>query len=139
MLPNTRAADEVGKFVGDEVRWVEIVVLGDDEFDAERVDRVARQLRTELADREFDTRPVTADAPGNSKGDAAMAGALAVALGAGGMIPTLIAVLGDWFARRARPERIIVKVGDDSIELDQPTFSEREQLLRVFLAKHTDQ
>ncbi|MEU4393812.1 hypothetical protein [Kribbella sp. NPDC023855] len=128
--------------MGDDVRWVEIFVLGDDEFDAERVDRLARQLRSEFAEREFDTRPVAADAPGNSKGDAAVAGAIAVAvagLGAGGMIPTLIAVLRDWLARRTGPERISVKVGDDSIELDRPSFSEREQLLQLFLAKHAEQ
>ncbi len=126
--------------MGDEVRWAEIVVLADDEFDAERVDRLARQLRSEFDEREFDTRPVVTDAPGNSKGDAAVAGAIAVALvGAGGMIPTMIAVLRDWLARRTGPERISVKVGDDSIELDRPSFSEREQLLQLFLAKHTEQ
>jgi hypothetical protein len=130
----------VGEFVGDDVRWVEIVVLGEDELDAERADRLARQLRSEFAEREFDTRPVAADAPGNSKGDAAVAGAIAVALvGAGGMIPTLIAVLRDWLGRRSGPERISIKVGDDSIELDRPSFSEREQLLQLFLTKHTEQ
>lgn len=126
--------------MGDDVRWVEIVVLGEDEFDAERVDRLARQLRSEFDEREFDTLPVTADAPGNSKGDAVTYGAIAVAMGgAGGMIPSLISVLRDWLARRTGPERISVKVGDDSLELDRPSFSEREQLLQLFLAKHTEQ
>lgn len=130
----------MGRTEGDDVRWVEIVVLGDDEVDAERVDRLARQLRSELVGQEFDTRPVAADAPGNSKGDAATTGAIAVALvGAGGMIPTLIAVLRDWLGRRTGPERISITVGDDSIELDRPSFSEREQLLQMFLTKHADQ
>ncbi|MEV8376596.1 hypothetical protein AB0P21_27880 [Kribbella sp. NPDC056861] len=123
-----------------DVRWFEIVVLADDELDAERVDRLARQLRRELAEREFDTRAVTGEAPGTSKGDAAAVGAIAVALvGAGGMIPTLIAVLRDWLGRRSGPERISLKFGEDSIELDRPSFDEREQLLRAFLAKHTDE
>ena len=130
----------VGRTEGDDVRWVEIVVVGDDEVDAERVDRLARQLRSELVEQEFDTRSVTANAPGNSKGDAAAFGAIAVALvGAGGMIPTLIAVLRDWLGRRTGPERISIKIGDDSIELDRPSFGEREQLLQAFLAKHAEQ
>nr|WP_239062108.1 hypothetical protein [Streptomyces sp. SID13031] len=138
---NAGAADEVGEFVGrtegDGVRWVEIVVLGDDD---ERLARLARQLRREFAERELETRPVAVDAPANSKGDAAAVGAIAVALvGAGGMIPTLIAVLRDWLGRGTGPERISIKLGDDSIELDRPSFDEREQLLQAFLAKHSDQ
>ncbi|NEA30126.1 hypothetical protein [Streptomyces sp. SID13031] len=119
------------------MRWVEIVVLGDDD---ERLARLARQLRREFAERELETRPVAVDAPANSKGDAAAVGAIAVALvGAGGMIPTLIAVLRDWLGRGTGPERISIKLGDDSIELDRPSFDEREQLLQAFLAKHSDQ
>ena len=140
---NAGVVDEVGEFVGrtegDDLQWVEIVVLSDDEGDAERVDRIARQLRSELVEQEFDTRAVPATAPGNSKGDAATFGAIAVALvGAGGMIPTLIAVLRDWLGRRTGPERISIKIGNDSIELDRPSFGEREQLLQAFLAKRTE-
>lgn len=80
------------------------------------------------------------EAPENSKGDAAAVGAIAVALvGAGGMIPTLIAVLRDWLGRRTGPQRISIKFGDDSIELDRPSFDEREQLLKAFLIKHADE
>lgn len=133
---NAGAIDEVGEFVGEDLQWVEIVVLAEDD---ERADRLARQLRSELAEQEFDTRAVEVEAPGNSKGDAATLGAIAVALvGAGGMIPTLIVVLRDWLLRRTGPERISIRIGDDSIELDRPSFAEREQLLQTFLAKHAE-
>ncbi|GAA1576851.1 hypothetical protein GCM10009789_32990 [Kribbella sancticallisti] len=129
----------MGRTEGDDARWVEFVVLTEDEDDADRADRLARQLRRELAEREFETRSVTAAAPGDTKGDVAVFGAIAVALvGAGGMIPTLIDVLRDWLGRRTGPDRICVRIGDDSVELDRPSFSEREELLQAFLAKHSD-
>jgi len=111
--------------------WVEILVKDGD------VDRAARQLRRELVERELETRAVTEEAPAGSKGDAAVVGAVAVALvGAGGMVPTLIAVIRDWLARQSGPQRISVKIGNDSIELDRPSFAERERLLERFLAEH---
>lgn len=116
-------------------RWVELVVLPDDELDFERADRLARQLRRELVEQDLEVRAVEADAPEGSKGDVATFGAIAVALvGAGGMIPALIAVLHDWLGRRTGPDRILVRIGDRSMELDRPTFAERQQLLEVFLA-----
>jgi hypothetical protein len=119
------------------VEWVEIHVMAGDSVDLEGVDHAARRLRRELVEHEFETGPVLGVAPDGSKGDAAVVGAVAVALvGAGGMIPTLIAVLRDWLGRRADPQRIVVKVGEDSVELDRPTFAERERLLEIFLAKH---
>ena len=127
-----------GGAVGD-VPWVEIVVLRDGDQDDESVDKSARQLRKELAEQELVTQLVQAQAPPLSKGDAAAIGAIAVALvSAGGMIPTLISVLKDWIGRRSTPQRIKVAIGSDTFELDQPTFAEREQLLKAFLAQHAD-
>ena len=132
------SVDGWGKFVGRTeeggARWVEIVVLPDDELDFERADRLARQLRRELVEQDLETRAVTTKAPADSKGDVATFGAIAVALvGAGGMIPTLIAVLRDWLGHRTGPDRISIKIGDRSMELDRPTFAERQQLLEAFL------
>ncbi|WP_112237476.1 effector-associated constant component EACC1 [Kribbella monticola] len=115
--------------------WAEIQVMGGE---PEEVERAVRRLREELGEHEFETRAVQAAMPEGAKGDGAVVGAVAVALvGAGGMIPTLILVLRDWLGRRADPQRITVTIGADSIELDRPSFTERERLLEAFLAKHT--
>ncbi|MEU4607208.1 hypothetical protein AB0F43_29850 [Kribbella sp. NPDC023972] len=100
-------------------------------LDEEGVEKAVRQLRKELAEQEFMTQAVVEEAPGGAKGDG-----LAVALvGAGGRVPALIAVLKDWICRRHSPGTIKLTLGDRSIEVDKPTFKEREQLLEAFLGK----
>ncbi|MFF0266885.1 hypothetical protein [Kribbella sp. NPDC004536] len=63
--------------------------------------------------------------------------AIAVALvGAGGVVPTLVAVFRDWIQRRKNPGKIVVTLGADSIEMERPTFDERVELLAAFLNRH---
>jgi len=45
----------------------------------------------------------------------------------------LVAVLRDWIQRRKSPGKIVVTLGDDSIELERPTYDERAALLEEFL------
>jgi hypothetical protein len=115
-----------------EGRWVEVRVVGS-ELDGEEVEKAVRQLRKELAEQEFMTQSTTSDAPESAKGDGAAAGLAVALVGVGGMVPALIAVLKDWICRRHSPGTVKLTLGDDSIELDKPTFKEREQLLEAFL------
>jgi hypothetical protein len=49
------------------------------------------------------------------------------------MVPALVAVLRDWICRRHGPGTVRLTLGDESIELNKPTFDERA--LEVFLTK----
>jgi hypothetical protein len=105
-----------------EGRWVEVRVVGS-ELDGERVGKAVRQLRKELAEQEFMTQAGVGDEP-----------ATAVALsGAEAMVPALVAVLRDWICRRHGPGTVRLTLGDESIEVNKPTFDERA--LEVFLTK----
>jgi hypothetical protein len=105
-----------------EGRWVEVRVVGTD-LDGRRVGKTVRQLRQELAEQEFMTQSGIGDEP-----------ATAVALtGAEAMVPALAAVLRDWICRRRGPGTVRLTLGDESIELDKPTFD--EQALKAFLSK----
>jgi hypothetical protein len=106
-----------------EGRWVEVRVV-DPGVDGERVLKAVRQLRKELAEQEFMTQSGIGDEP-----------ATAVALsGAEGMVPALAAVLRDWICRRHGPGTVRLTLGDESIELDKPTFD--EPALKAFLTKN---
>jgi hypothetical protein len=52
-----------------------------------------------------------------------------------GTVLTLVAVLRDWIQRRKNLAKIVVTLGDASMEVERPTFVEREQLLEAFLNK----
>jgi hypothetical protein len=110
-----------------EPRWVEVRVVGDAGMDAGRCVKAVRQLRKELAGEGLPTQDV------KEPGDAAIAVAL---VGAGGAVPTLVALLGDWIQRRKSPGKIVVALGDDTIEMERPTFDERAELLEAFLKRH---
>jgi hypothetical protein len=106
-----------------EGRWVEVRVVGA-ELDAERVGKAVRQLRKELAEQEFMTQAGIGDEP-----------ATAVALsGPDGTVPGLVAVLRHWICRRHGPGTVRLTVGDESIEVDKPSFDEKS--LKAFLTKH---
>ncbi|TCO32868.1 hypothetical protein EV652_104474 [Kribbella steppae] len=92
-------------------------------LDAERVGKAVRQLRKELAEQEFMTQAGIGDEP-----------ATAVALsGADGMVPGLVAVLRDWICRRHGPGTVRLTLGNESIEVDKPSFDAKA--LQAFLAK----
>src|SRR5690242_14368181 len=110
-----------------EPRWVEVRVVGDAGMDQGRCVKAVRQLRKELGGEGLPRR--VGKEPGGwaqDDGSIAIAGAL---VGAGGAVPTLVAVLRDWIQRRKSPGKIVVTLGDESIELERPTYDERAALL----------
>lgn len=114
-----------------EPRWVEVRVVPDAGMDAKRCVKAVQQLRKELAGEGLPTQDVK-DPGGLAQDDGSIAIAVAL-VGAGGVVPTLVAVLRDWIQRRKSPGKIVVTLGDDSIELERPTFDERAALLAEFL------
>ena len=105
-----------------EGRWVGVRVVGAD-GDAERVAKSVREVRKELAEQEFMTQAGVGDQP-----------EMAVALsGRDGTVPALVDVLKGWICRRHGPGTVRLTLGDESIDVDKPSFDERA--LKAFLSK----
>ena len=117
-----------------EPRWVEVRVVADSGMDEGRCVKAVRQLRKELAGEGLPTQDVK-EPGGLAQDDGSIAIAVAL-VGAGGAVPTLVAVLRDWIQRRKSPGKIVVTLGEDSIEMERPTFDERAELLEAFLKRH---
>ena len=117
-----------------EGRWVQLRVIPQDGHDRGRVEKCLRQLRRELAEQDLPTQDVVEQPSGLAQDDGSIAIAVAL-VGAGGVVPTLVAVLRDWIQRRKNPGKIVVTLGEDSIELERPTFDERKELLEAFLSR----
>ncbi|MEU4293833.1 hypothetical protein AB0E63_36915 [Kribbella sp. NPDC026596] len=121
-----------------EGHWVEVRVVPGAGVDAKRCLKAVQQLRRELAEEGVPTQEVVAGRPGGlSQDDGSLAIAVAL-VGAGGVVPTLVAVLRDWIQRRKSPGKIVVTLGEDSIEMERPTFDERAELLEAFLSRHQE-
>ena len=112
-----------------EGRWVEVRAVPGDGVDVGRCVKSLRQLRKELAAEGLPTQDVAEAADGPT--------AIAVALlGAGGVVPTVVDVMRDWIQRRKSPEKVVVTLGDESIEMERQTFGERAEELEAFLGRH---
>lgn len=127
--------------MGTAVLNVSVVVVADTESDDEEADRLARRLRSELA--ELDTESVTmatgGEAPPGAKGvDAATVGAIVVALSAsGGVFPTMIETIRDWLGRQSGRHRVAVTIDGDTIELQSATAAQQRALVDAYVQRHT--
>ena len=124
-------------------RTLELLVALEPEpgADAEEVERLGRQLRSEL--RELDVDDVrTVDGasppPSGAKGvDAASLTELLVTLsGAGGVVATVVASVRDWLGRRSAGHKVSVTIDGDTLELDSATAAERAELIDTFVRRH---
>jgi len=117
--------------------WV--VLEPDADADAEDVERLARQLRTEL--RSLDVDGVSAvgsqEAPQGAKGvGAAMTEWLVTLSSGGGVFVTLIATVKDWLGRRTEEHKIKVTIDGDTLELSRATPVEQAELIQTFVRRH---
>jgi Effector Associated Constant Component 1 len=119
---------------------VMIAVALDPELDPEAGERVARQLRAEIAELDIDSvRAVPGGmVPEGAKGtDAVTAGAVVLALGAsGGVFTALIETLRDWLGRQSAQNRISLTIDGDTIELEQASAAERRDLVDAYIRRH---
>jgi hypothetical protein len=120
-----------------EGHWVEVRVVPGPDTEVKRCVKAVQQLRKELAEEGLPTQDVVEPPTELSQDDGSIAIAVAL-VGAGGAVPTLVAVLRDWIQRRKSPGKIVVTLGDDSIELERPTFDERAELLEAFLSRYQE-
>ncbi|MFB6726252.1 hypothetical protein ACFCV3_39145 [Kribbella sp. NPDC056345] len=76
-------------------------------------------LRQELAEQDLATQEM----PGE---------AIAVGL-AGGVAPVVVAELRDWIHRRKSPERVVLTIGADSLEVQRATVDDSTKEIEAFL------
>jgi Effector Associated Constant Component 1 len=129
--------------MADPGRTLELLVALEPEpgADAEEVERLGRQLRSELRELDVDdvrTVDGASPAPPGSKGvDAASLTELLVTLsGAGGVVATVIATVRDWLGRRSGGHKVSVTIDGDTLELDSATAAERAELIDSFVRRH---
>jgi hypothetical protein len=112
----------------------------DADADSEEAERFGRQLRAELAqlDVEAVSPLVSADVAPGAKGAGVDWGSLLVTLSAaGGVITSVIAVVQDWLARHNAAQSIKMTIDDDTIELGRASVQEREELISVWVRRHS--
>jgi hypothetical protein len=118
-----------------------LLSLSESGADDERVDSLARQLRTELLElevRDVRAAPAGAEPPPGSRGfDVATVGQLVVALvGTQGLTGLVSAVLG-WVGRgHEAPRSVRLEIEGDVLELSGASSEEQDRLVEVFLSRH---
>jgi len=127
----------------DEARDVLNLVLvfePDPELDMEEGERLARQLRAEVAELDVESVAFAAGGtvPAGAKAaDPVTVGALVVALSAsGGVFTALVETVRDWLGRHASGHRISVTIDGDTIELERATVGQRQELVEAFVRRH---
>ena len=118
------------------------VTLSEDEADAERIDALANLLRADLLELKVDDvrRLRTGDAPPGSRAvDVAAIGGLVVMLGQSAhSLSAVIGAIRAWLARGHGPRRTVrVEIGGDVLELSEASLAEQDQLVSLFVSKHT--
>ncbi|MFE9427165.1 hypothetical protein ACFYNO_29830 [Kitasatospora sp. NPDC006697] len=112
----------------------------DPELDPETQDRLARRLRSEIAELDVDSADFspTGPAPDGAKGtDPVTLGAIVVALSAsGGVFTALIDVLRDWLGSSSSRHRISVTIDGDTIELEHASATEQRELIQAYIRRH---
>ncbi|TCO38160.1 hypothetical protein EV646_12173 [Kribbella antiqua] len=106
-----------------EPAWVVVKVVEG----GEKGGKAVKQLRRELTEQELMTQVVEASSAAECVG-------VAVAV-PGGSVPAVMAVLRDWVCRRNSPGKVKLIFGEESMEIDKPSFPQREQQLQDFLTK----
>lgn len=115
--------------------------LGEVGADGARLEVLHRQLHAELQhadDLDVRSLPSAVGTPDGARalGPAEISALSVAVLGSGGL-PTLFACLRDWLGRGHQAQRSIrLEVDGDVIELDDADDAQRQDLLRIFLARH---
>jgi hypothetical protein len=117
--------------------------LAEDGADAERLDTLTGFLRRELLDlnvEDVTAVPAGAPPPGARAFDAAVAGSLLVSLSQSGeSLLSVITSIRGWLARSGVPQRAVrLELGGDVIELSHATAADQDQLVELFLRRHSE-
>ncbi|MHC1563027.1 effector-associated constant component EACC1 [Actinomycetospora sp. C-140] len=110
-----------------------------DDCSNEDIETAARQLRSELL--ALDVEAVEfreSPAPGNAKGAAIGLADLAVTLVASGSALTvMLQTVRDWLSRRGQKQSVTITIGNDTLRLDDVSDVERDEIVKVFVQKHS--
>jgi hypothetical protein len=125
----------------DGVLTVRLVVEPDPESDPEVCDRLTRQLRAELSELDVESADLAAGGPAPDHAKAAdpvSLGAIVVALSAsGGVFTSVVETLRDWLGRHSGRHRIAMTIDGDTIELEQATAAQQDELVLAFIRRHS--
>jgi Effector Associated Constant Component 1 len=125
----------------DGVLSLRLVLEPDPESDPEVRERLIRQLRAELSELDVESADLAAGgpAPDNAKAaDPVSLGAIVVALSAsGGVFTSVVETLRDWLGRHSGRHRIAVTIDGDTIELEQATAAQQDELVRAYVHRHS--
>ena len=118
-----------------------LVLEPEPEADADEVERLGRQLRSELRELDVDTVQAVGEraAPDGAKGAVESLTELLVTMsGAGGVLATVVATVRDWLGRRRDAGRVVLTIDGDSLELSSATAAERAELVDAFVRRHSE-
>jgi hypothetical protein len=117
-----------------------LVLEPDPKLDMEEGERLARQLRAEVAELDVESVAFAAGGavPAGAKAaDPVTVGALVVALSAsGGVFTSLIETVRDWLGRHADKHRISVTIDGDTIELERASAEQQRELIEAYVRRH---
>jgi len=122
-----------------DLRTVTLVLQPDLESTPDEVDRMSRQLRSQLKSLDVEAvDPISQEeAPEGAKGDPSTWMAMLITLSsAGGVFSSLLGVVGNWLASHTGSHRISITIAGDSIELDRASIQERRELIDAFVHRH---
>jgi hypothetical protein len=115
------------------VTTISVTVLDDDPG---TVDRLSRQLRTELLALDVDRADLVLDdeVPPGAKADAGTIVSIVVALSGSPVLVQLGRVLRDW-VNRANGRKIVVRDGDRSMEITGTSVEDNREVIEAFFRK----
>lgn len=113
---------------------VQVQPTDDDDLDA--LLDLTSMLREELLELDVtDIRPLDAEAaPEGAKGLGTIAGWLAVQLGSGEALRTVVEVVRGWVGRSHR--EVEVSIGGDTLKVSGASSAEQERIIDAWLARH---
>lgn len=120
------------------VRSVRLVLQPDPELDAEKCDRMTRQLRSEIAELDVESARLAPGGPapdGSKAADPVTVGAIVVAMSSG-LFPAVIGLVRDWLGRQPATQRISVTIDGDTIEVEGASVARERELVEAFLRRH---
>src|SRR5215467_6531041 len=143
------------RYVGERMMWASIasgrgyamdselrLQLSEQGADAERLAALTGYLRTELL--QLDVEDVTAlhagEAPPGARAfGVATVGALLIALGQSAEgLRSVVSVIGDWLRRGGGIQRTVrLELDGDVLELSQASAADQQQLIDLFVSRHT--
>lgn len=132
---------EPGADGGEEALSLRIALHPSLDMDDEARDRLARLLRAELSGHDGVESAVMERAEGapagTKSGDAVTIGAILVAFSAqGGVLAGLVDTVRDWLGRTSGRHKVSVTINGDTIEIEQATSAQQQELLDTFVRRH---